>query len=522
MRVFLSFTGGGQLLTWSAMHLVFTISLGLLFLCGCQSLPPVQHAQFEPVLTAPQDSQLRMLSNQMQQAESGSHFLLLNKADEALKWRLALIDSAVSSLDIQTFLWNDDVSGALVFDRVLEAATRGVRVRLLVDDIWLSSDPAGLAAIESHPYVAIRLYNPNKVRSNSFGQMVYFMMNFSKMNRRMHNKTFIADGVFAINGGRNIGDNYYGLSKKYNFRDLDVLSTGAVLGQVNHEFDRFWNSAMAYPASLLSNKADNFDLKRGLDKLRSEVSDHKEYKLQSYPDGSANWSARLNTLPQRMVSGTAEFIGDDPLGEDRAVVDSLTVGLAAAEREIIIVSPYFIPLSAAFSKIGEMTKQGVRVKIVVPSLGANNQTMAHSHYRKYRRAILDAGCELYEYNFQPNAQQRALCDVAPVTAPFIGMHMKAVLVDRETCFIGSLNMDPRAMDLNTEEGLIVHSPKLTEQLYQHISSMVEPANSWKLEYDSKGRIVWRGLETLTRQPARGMSQRIIDSLTRWLPIESQL
>ena len=500
------------------------ILLGLLALNGCRALPPVQHAHFEPALKAPQNSRLLEVSEKIQQSESQSHFLLLNKADEALKWRLALIDSAVSSLDIQTFLWNDDVSGALVFDRVLRAANRGVRVRLLVDDIWLTSDPAGLAAIESHPYVAIRLYNPNKVRTNAFGQAVYFMMNFSKMNRRMHNKIFIADGVFSINGGRNIGDNYYGLSKKYNFRDLDVLSTGAVLGQVNEEFDRFWNSAMAYPASLLSNKVDNFDLKAGIDKLRSGISANREKKLKSYPDYSADWSARLNSLPPRMVPGTAEFIGDDPLGEDRAVVENLTAGLAAAKHEIIIVSPYFIPLSRVFSNVEAMTKEGVRVKIIVPSLGANNHTMAHSHYRKYRRAILDAGCELYEYNFQPNAQQRALCDVAPVTAPFIGMHMKAVLIDRETCFIGSLNMDPRAMDLNTEEGLVIKSPQLTNLLYQQIAKMVEPENSWKLEYDKKGRIVWRGAEQdpLTKQPARGTSQRIIDSFARWLPIESQL
>lgn len=504
-------------------HTLF-IFLGLLVLNGCQSLPPIEHASFEPSLKAPESSRLLEVSQQIETSNSESHFLLINEADEALKWRLALIDSAVSSLDIQTFLWNDDVSGALVFDRVLRAANRGVRVRLLVDDIWLTSDAAGLAAIESHPNLAIRLYNPNKVRTNAFGQAVYFMMNFSKMNRRMHNKTFIADGVFSINGGRNIGDNYFGLSKKYNFRDLDVLSTGAVLEQVNEEFDIFWNSSMAYPASLLSKNADSYDLKAGLDKLRDGISYNREKKLKSYPDYSADWSTRLSSLPVRMVSGTAEFIGDDPIGEDRAVVDSLTTGLAAAESEIIIVSPYFIPFSTSFSKLGDKTKDGLRVKIVVPSLGANNHTMAHSHYRKYRRAILDAGCELYEYNFQPSTQQRALCDVEPVTAPFIGMHLKAILIDRETCFIGSLNMDPRAMDLNTEEGLIIKSPELTNQLYQQIAKMVEPENSWKLEYNEKGKIVWRGAETepLTKQPARGFSQRFIDSFARWLPIESQL
>lgn len=506
------------------MARILFIIIGLLALNGCGTLPPVVHEVKEMSLQAPADSPLVKASLEVTQRGNQSHFLLINAANEALNWRLALIDSAVSSLDIQTFLWNDDVSGALVFKRVLKAADRGVRVRLLVDDIWLTSDSAGLAALEAHPNLAIRLYNPNKVRANAFGRTVYFLVNYSVMNRRMHNKTFIADGVFSINGGRNIGDNYYGLSKKYNFRDLDVLTTGAVLEQVNYEFDRFWNSASAYPASRLSNKAESFDLQEGYAKLQYRVLHNKETELKSYPSYSANWDSRLQKLKLQMVTGEAEFIGDDPLGEDRAVVDNLTESLASAKREIIIVSPYFIPLSASFEKLGAMTKKGVRVKILVPSLGANNHTMAHSHYRKYRTAILDAGCELYEYNFQPSQQQRDLCDVSPVIAPFIGMHMKAVMVDREYCFIGSLNMDPRAMDLNTEEGLFIKSPQLTSKLYSQISEMVKPENSWKLEYDSKGEIVWKGAEEhpLTTQPARGFSQRLVDSFARWLPIESQL
>ncbi|MGJ8672896.1 phospholipase D family protein [Rubritalea sp.] len=492
-------------------------------LSSCTTLPEVTHTEKVVTLKAPASSKLVEASRNVSNG-SESHFLLLNEAMEAMLWRLALIDSAESSIDIQTFMWENDEAGALLFDRVLKAADRGVRVRLLVDDIWLESNEDGLAAIDAHPNLSIRLYNPLEVRGNALSRATHFLMNYEQLNQRMHNKTFIADGAFAINGGRNLGNKYFGLSDNYNFRDLDVISTGKVIRDISSEFDLFWNSAYAYPAEYLSNKADRFDVPASLNNMRKLLAKEEHHFLKSYPIHRQNWSKRLEKLPTLMQAGEAHFLGDDPYGRERIVVDYLTEAVSQAKQEIIIISPYFIPYANRFDGVKELIKRGVRVKIIVPSLGANNHTPTHSHYRKYRKAILDAGCELYEYNFQPSAEQRALCEVKPVTADFIGMHMKAVIVDRKTCFIGSLNMDPRAMDINTEEGLVIDSIALTSEMLDTVKTITAPGNAWKLEYDDQGKIVWKGGngEVLTRQPARTNWQRVVDSIARWLPIESEL
>ncbi|MFC4991558.1 phospholipase D family protein [Rubritalea tangerina] len=491
-------------------------------LTSCTTIPIIEHEVVERARPVPHSGPLVQASQEVVRGGADSHFMLLNNAEEALKWRLALIDSARSSLDIQTFMWESDDAGALLFDRVLRAADRGVRVRLLVDDIWFESDEQAMAAIDAHPNLSMRLYNPSRVRGGSVSRAMYFLTNYKKMNRRMHNKTFIADGVFAINGGRNLGGKYFGLSKKYNFRDLDVLTTGPVLSEVREEFDLFWNSAYAYPAKYLSDEAESYDVPSSLKRMRKVIVRHEDGLLKSYPIRVRDWGDELKILRNEMVSGQAHFVGDDPYGRERIVVDYVTEALANAQSEITIISPYFIPYANRFDGVDKLIERGVKVNIVVPSLGANNHTPAHSHYRKYRKAILDAGCSLYEYHFQPDAGQRALCDVEPVRASFIGMHMKAVIIDRRVCFIGSLNMDPRAMDINTEEGMFIESEELTKQMLEIVEAMTLPANAWKLEQTDRGRIQWRGECVLTRQPARNEWQRIIDAITRWIPIESEL
>jgi len=444
-----------------------------------------------------------------------------------MMWRLALIDSATSSIDIQTFLWANDHSGALLYDRLIKAAKRGVRVRLLVDDIWLNANDEDLSSISQHPHFNIRLYNPSRVRNSKFGQAVYFLSNYRKMNRRMHNKTFIADGVIAIHGGRNVGDHYFGLDKKYNFRDLDVISTGPVLSSIKHEFDSFWNSPEAYPAEDLAKSRSLEYITQGIRQLNRRVESEQKTNLVSYPTQPRSWEKRLSSLPSQMISGSARFISDSPDTtdtENRIMVGELGKMLAKAKKEIIIVSPYFIPYGKSFDGFKKLTDQGVTIRILVPSLGANNHTPAHSHYRKYRRQILESGALLYEYNFQPSPHQRSLCDVNPVQAQWIGLHLKTIIVDRKYSYIGTLNLDPRAMNINTEEGLIIHSPLLGKELARHIDEILKPENSWQITLNAKSRMQWNGNEAkpLSRQPARGNMQRIIDSIARWLPIEKEL
>lgn len=513
-----------------ARTLLTLLSSGiLLVLSACTVIPPDPDRPTSHAIQAPSSSPLVKVAQQAQRrtTQNQSQFLLVNNAREALMWRLALIDSATTSIDFQTFLWGNDSSGSLLFDRLLKAAQRGVRIRLLVDDIWLSANEQDLATICRHPSVNIRLFNPSRVRNSKFGQAVYFLSNYRKMNQRMHNKTFIADGVIAIHGGRNVGDHYFGLDKTYNFRDLDVISTGPVLSEIKHEFDSFWNSPEAYPAENLAKSRSVEYITGKARQLSSKVKGKKSTILASYPTQPQSWNKRLNALPNRMTPGKAKFVSDAPNNdqqEQRILVGELGKMIAKAKKEIIIVSPYFIPHKSSFEDLKKFTAQGVKVHIIVPSMGANNHTPAHSHYRKYRRQLLQAGARLYEFNFQPSAQQRELCDVPPVQADWIGLHLKTIIVDRQHCYIGTLNLDPRAMRINTEEGLIIHSKALGKELTSHVQELIEPANAWELKLNPYDRIRWHGMSTkpLRRQPARGAMQRITDAIARWIPIEHEL
>lgn len=505
------------------------MGLSAFLVSACNMIKPATNRPVNNAIQAPDSSLLVQTHKKINRGanKDSSHFLLINDAKEALMWRLALVDSAKSSIDIQTFLWANDHSASLLFNRLIQAANRGVRVRILVDDIWLKSNDKNLADLSQHPNFKIRLYNPSYVRNSKGGQMLYFLGNYRTMNRRMHNKTFIADGVFAINGGRNVGDHYFGLDHQYNFRDLDVLSTGPVLDDIKKEFDIFWNSEEAYPAEQLVKNSSLQSIKKSIKELNKSVIKEDGGYLQSYPTTPQEWQTKLAGLKDSMTPGTADFISDHPdknETHDNGLVDDLSHMLSLAKKEIIIVSPYFIPYQLSFDGLIKLQKQGVVVRILVPSMGANNHTPAHSHYRKYRRQILEAGCHLHEFNFQPSQQQRRLCDVKPVEASWVGFHMKTFIVDREHSFIGSLNLDPRAMKINTEEGLIIHSKALGQQLAADIDEILLPENSWEVTLNKKGRMVWNGKEEkpLRRQPARGSTQRFIDFWARWLPIEKEL
>ncbi len=508
----------------STFPAVFTFLCISLILSNCRFLPKVDHTLNQSAaIPASRDDSLNTYSQKALKNASAeeSAFLLIADNQEAMDWRLALVDQAESSIDIQTFIWSGDASSGLLFTRIYEAAKRGVRVRILLDDFLLNSNDRDLARISQFPNLEIRIFNPVPVRGTKFGALFYYLTHFDTINRRMHNKSFIVDGVFAVNGGRNIGDHYFGLDENYNFRDLDVLTTGPVLPEIQNKFDRFWNDSQSYPAEKIHRRP------REQSFATYEANYERVYpaeKLQSFPRVRQDWTKRWNQLAKRVSYGKATFIGDAPeqKGKRRTVKEVGELS-ANAKKEIYIVSPYFIPDKNSLLEVKKLIDTGVRVKLLVPSLGANNHTPAHSHYRKYRRAILNAGIELYEYDSQPSEHQRDLADTSPVRAKWIGLHTKAFVYDRETCFIGSLNLDPRAMDINTEAGLIINSPELAQQLAEQIDEMCAPANSWRVMFDHRGRIIWnRGIQNLSWQSARNDGQRTLDAILRWIPIEQQL
>jgi len=506
--------------------LLHLIVLGYAFLLGgCITLNPDPERTVTTHFAPASTGDLAEVAESLKIKATETVALPLSSAKEGMDWRLALIDHANQSIDIQYFIWSSDAAGALVFDRLLKAADRGVRVRLLVDDIALEGSDLGIATISKHPNLEIRIYNPGMVRKSALGGIGEYMLYFRELNRRMHNKLFVIDNRFAIIGGRNIGNPYFGLSDKYNNRDLDILLAGTVVQDINRAFDDYWNANLAYPGEGMSSKASADMLPELRRKFNEELESYKT-RLSSYPLQRMNWQSLFDQLPENIDKGRAYFLQDIPVsvdGQELKLVDMIDQVAGESSKELIIVSPYFIPSGDLLTEIAETTSRGVTVKIITGSLGSNNHTAVHSHYRKYRRKILAAGAELYEFRHDPSEEIRSIADVPPVRANFISLHAKTLVADRNKVFIGSLNLDPRAVVLNTENGIYIESKALGEDIAKRIDVMMLPENAWRVTVNDEGQMLWTSSEGVAdQQPARHFSQRIADFFYRILPIESQL
>lgn len=456
-----------------------------------------------------------------------SGFLLLEGNREAMDWRLALIDSAERSLDLQYFIWEDDAAAGLIMERVLLAAARGVRVRVLVDDLALTGNTRDLATLSLHPDLDIKIFNPTRAREGTFGRLIEWMFKFGELNRRMHNKMLLADASMAIVGGRNLGNAYFGLSSGYNFRDLDVLVAGAVVGQIEEAFEEYWESDPAVPAGELSKRESIDDLPALVARLEADFADdHAELAETPFPLEVRDWSDAFEELPSALAIGQAAMIQDEPVlhkGEQRRLTDSLAYLTDDLQGELIIATPYLIPVDDLLERLGDLGSNGAEVWVLTGSMGSNNHTIAHSHYKKYRRSILEQGIGLYEFRRDPSAPVRALSDTPPVEAEFISLHIKAFVADRRRMFLGSLNLDPRAIVLNTENGLLIECEALGEELAAMFDRMHTPPNAWHVTMDEDGDLRWSSSEgVVTMQPARSRGQRVADFFFGLLPIESQL
>jgi putative cardiolipin synthase len=454
-----------------------------------------------------------------------SGFFALTDNEEAMKWRLALIDHATSSIDAQYFIWQNDEAGVLLFLRLLDAADRGVRVRLLVDDLVFAAKDRIIAAICRHPNFDIKIFNPGRIRDSTLGKLGVFLLYFRELNRRMHNKLFVVDNQMAIVGGRNIGNEYFGLAEKYNFRDLDVLVIGEVVEEISHAFDGYWNANLSYPGSAMSEDAQYGEVRKARERVE-EFLDKNSDILSAYPRQRLQWNKKFSQLPLLVERGKAHFLQDKPIlfddGEYR-LKEMLEYLAKPSHEELIVVTPYLIPAGDFLERIAYLSSEDVKVKILTGSMGANNHTAAHSHYKKYRRRILDAGAELYEFKHDPSSAVRDVSNVPPVQSDFISLHIKALVGDRQRCFVGSLNLDPRAIEINTENGLYIESVGLCSQLADQFDLLMSPENAWRVYVNEDNQLRWESDSgTVSIQPARSFWQRIADFFFRLLPIESQL
>jgi len=493
----------------------------LLALGACSSLPrdieplPEQFA-LTPATAGPLAEIDATIALNHEPDQSG--FRLLDKNADALNWRLALIDEAVSSLDLMYYLWYGDASGRLLLSRVIQAANRGVKVRFIIDDLLLMGKDKTLIALNEHPNIQFRISNP--WRNRKAGRGIEFLGRFGQLNSRMHNKLLIADNHATILGGRNIGDYYFGLNQSYNFHDLDVLGIGPVARQASDMFDHFWNSSWVVSATALPAQVDEKFVasksQRFMEQLQAAES------LAEFPLEPQDWTAELSQLGQGLHFGSSEFIYDRIENGEliEGVTDPLGVILRSAENTILLVNAYIIPQQDFIDALKQFNNKGVRVRILTNSLASHDVPMVNSHYQKWRKPIIESGTELYELRPDPAIKSRV--DTPPVSSKFTGLHSKAFVVDDHKVFIGSMNFDPRSVNINTEMGVTIESASLGAEMARLVSRDMGSENAWQVKLNEQGKLIWvNSEETVTRQPARNLWQRFMDGFFKIFP-KSQL
>jgi putative cardiolipin synthase len=444
---------------------------------------------------------------------------LLDRNELALRARLALADEAAISLDVQYFVWQSDASGHLLADRLLHAADRGVRVRILVDDFGVSGKGGDVLKLDAHPNIQVRTFNPWSTRGNRLGTSTEFLTRAYVLNRRMHNKAFIADGRFAVLGGRNIGDRYFGLYDRFVQNDLDLMVAGPLAREVEVTFDAFWNSEHSYLiASFEYDNRPRTPLTTTREAMHSSI-ERNAATLAAFPAEPADWSAYLEELVATFASARGKVLWESPdiLDESRPrLYDEYKELVADARSELLISSPYFIPDAEFRALLRELVDRGVRVVVVTNSLATNNHVVAHTGYKRWRRDVLAAGVELYE--LRSDAEALSLYVTPPAAPTRLGLHTKAVVVDRERAFVGSPNIDPRSMVLNTELGVVGDGPAFAERVAALIERDIAPANAWRVTMDEEGWLQWKNSDGIVkRQPAQGFRQRMVEFLLNLLP-----
>jgi len=434
---------------------------------------------------------------------------------------------AERSVDVQTYIWHADLTGRFLAYELLQAADRGVHVRLLVDDMDARAKSAHFAAVAAHPNIEVRAFNPFASRNGTLNLISEGARNFKRINRRMHNKTWIADNRFAIVGGRNLGDEYFGASDEVNFVDLDFGMVGPVVRDASASFDRYWNSPSAYPIEMLDAEAVDAE---ALAKLRGYLEKQAVETKDSHYAQALRESAAL----QRMASGEVSmqwsanyrFIADDPLkismkkrDANRAAVSAVILpAMRDAKSALDVISPYFVPGDKGSTGLVNTARTGSQVRILTNSLAANDVAAVHGGYSRYRNKLLKGGVQLWE--LKPLTGTTA--DKSLFGSSGASLHTKALSIDQKTLFVGSYNLDPRSTWLNCEQGVLVESPVLVTQFRAIFEAQTAGSHAWRVTREA-GELRWADDQGVTsKEPQTTFSQRMQAWFARVLRIDAQL
>ncbi len=514
------------------ISIIASILCVLTALSGCSGLPDNTGLEQTYALKNTSGTYLaRYIDEAVDNHPGKSGFHLLVNGFDAFTARIVLAQHAEACIDAQYYMIHGDLTGMLFADELLKAADRGVRVRLLIDDMDLKYHDKALSILATHPDIDLRIFNPFSRNSWRLAQYLY---GFGSVTRRMHNKTFTVDNQMTVVGGRNIGNEYFNADPSLAFGDLDVLAAGPVVKEVSDSFDTYWNHSKAYPIELL--RPDLIEMAQ-----QQETHDFFEDQIDRLPVKRYREELINSDLAHLIKTGKvkydwakSEVVADNPnklesyeTTSQYSLIKQILPALADVQKELVVFSPYFVPGEHGTKFLTDLSKNGVRVRIITNSLASTDVGLVHAGYRKYRKELLKAGVELYELNMKLSNQERK---DAKLGSSKSSLHAKSFVIDGERVFIGSLNLDPRSITENTEIGIVLDSKEIASQVKDLFNlAVADQVFRVELEKAENGGEVlrWYGIEdgekkVWTSDPYTGFFRRLGIWFAGLLPIESQI
>jgi putative cardiolipin synthase len=522
-----------------------TFSLG-----ACSSIPSAFNApkSTSVALAHPEDTRLgAQFDNDARSRDGDSAFRIISVGVDGFLARAQMIDAAEKTLDLQYFIFRGDETGRLITDALIRAADRGVRVRVLVDDGATVAGDEQISALDAHPNIQIRIFNPFSYRGHSkLRRSIEFMLHASRLDYRMHNKLLIVDNAVALIGGRNIGNQYFQMDPDSQFADDDVFAAGPIAMQLSTTFDEYWNSRFAVPAAALDRSQSS---PSAFGERRERASERPERDMQPLKTDGVDYVARLASdepyagiisgrLP--LIWAAAQVISDTPDKKDvergklggRLMAAKVLKAAGETQSELLMVTPYLVPAPDELTALTDLRAREIYVGILTNSLKSTPDLIAQSGYMKVRVALLKEGVELYELRTLLGNTRGSGETALVARYGNYGLHAKLLVFDRKRIFIGSMNFDQRSKYLNTEIGLIIDSPELAQQTVTRFEHMVRPENVYSLAWREAtarlpAHLVWDTQEDgkaveYTEEPARSSWQRFDQKVLSWLPVDREL
>lgn len=475
----------------------------------------------------------RQVAAEAAQHPGESAFVPLASGVDAFVARIGAIDAAEKTLDLQYYIVHEGITTRAIIDRLIQAADRGVRVRFLLDDTSSQGNDFSVRMLAAHPNIEVRLFNPlREGRDSSVGRVFGMLKNLGTLHRRMHNKALIADNSIAVVGGRNLGDEYFGADREVNFADLDLVAAGPVVHEVSESFDTYWNSEYALPVEAFRMRTPS---DAQLVKARKDLADYLAREKVARNDyivriAGSDLRGRIERKELTWTWGKASAVYDDPskVGSDGVVDPDKRIGprlqarVGEAKSELFIVSPYFVPKRSGTRSLTALARSGVEVTVVTNSLASNDVGIVHDAYAAYRKDLLEGGVRIYEVRAKPKLKDHP--EEQELRKRFgssgASLHTKAIVFDRSTVFVGSMNLDPRSLLWNTELGFVVESPELARQLMVIFDAVRDPSLSYQVVLETRGKPPQPKVSWLTEEQGEVVIKRaepasIWDRFSNW-------